>query len=45
MNVVMDIEFCDPNHGVLLEGENVHVTEDGGRTWVIGTGFERGSLK
>jgi len=41
MLVVTDIEFKDPNHGVLFEGENVYVTEDGGRTWNAGTGITR----
>ncbi len=41
MEVVTDIEFWDPNHGVLFEGGNVHVTDDGGRTWVKGAGLTR----
>ena len=41
MEVVTDIEFWDPNHGVLFEGGNAHVTGDGGRTWVTGTGLTR----
>ena len=41
MLVVTDIEFKDPNHGVLFEGANVYVTEDGGRTWNAGTGITR----
>ncbi len=45
MSTVVDIEFRDPNHGVLLEGANVHVTHDGGRTWDLGTGLERGCFE
>jgi photosystem II stability/assembly factor-like uncharacterized protein len=41
MTVIADIEFRDPNHGVLFEGGNVHVTEDGGQTWAAGTGISR----
>lgn len=45
MSLVADIEFWDPNHGVLLEGANVHVTHDGGQTWDLGTGLERGCFE
>jgi photosystem II stability/assembly factor-like uncharacterized protein len=41
MLVVTDIEFKDPNYGVLFEGGNVYVTEDGGWTWNAGTGITR----
>jgi len=39
MTVIADIEFRDPNHGILLEGMNVYITEDGGQMWTTGTGI------
>ena len=36
---ITDIEFYDADHGILLEGANVYLTEDGGETWTAGGGL------
>ena len=34
-----DIEFYDEDHGVILAGVDVYVTNDGGATWTMGNGI------
>ncbi len=33
---ITDIEFYDADNGILLEGANVYLTEDGGESWLPG---------
>ncbi len=38
---ITDIEFYDENNGIILEGANIFLTNDGGQTWTQGTGLTK----
>jgi len=42
---INDIEFYDASHGIIVEGPNIYLTEDGGLTWSAVAQIPEGGFK
>ncbi len=41
---INDIEFYDENHGIIIEGPNIYITDDGGETWEAAALLDKGGF-